>query len=143
MEQDRRIIRWMDTLPGHFRAHRFAASGLALGVLTVLLLLAQSLLHLVVNGSSAVVRYALLGGSAGFLATAMGALPALFLSGIPQKAEDTMLGLAAGMMLLSGIQILSIGVLAEYIGRIYEEVKRRPTYLIAHDEDRSPLRDKP
>ncbi|MBV5296136.1 MULTISPECIES: glycosyltransferase family 2 protein [Curvibacter] len=38
--------------------------------------------------------------------------------------------LAAGMMLLSGIQILSIGVLAEYIGRIYEEVKRRPTYLM-------------
>jgi len=38
--------------------------------------------------------------------------------------------LAAGMMLLSGIPILSIGVLAEYIGRIYEEVKRRPTYLM-------------
>jgi glycosyltransferase involved in cell wall biosynthesis len=38
--------------------------------------------------------------------------------------------LAAGMMLLSGIQLLSIGVLAEYVGRIYEEVKRRPTYLI-------------
>src|SRR5450830_934230 len=38
--------------------------------------------------------------------------------------------LAAGMMLLSGIQILSIGVLAEYVGRIYEEVKRRPTYLM-------------
>ncbi len=124
MEQDRRIIRWMDTLPGHFRAHRFAASGLALGVLTVLLLLAQSLLHLVANGSSAVVSYALLGGSAGFLATAMGALPALFLSGIPQKAEDTMLGLAAGMMLAAsafslllpgldaGREILGSGVLA-------------------------------
>ena len=38
--------------------------------------------------------------------------------------------LAAGMMLLSGIQLLSIGVLAEYTGRIYEEVKQRPTYLV-------------
>lgn len=38
--------------------------------------------------------------------------------------------LAAGIMLLSGIQLLSIGVLAEYVGRIYEEVKRRPTYLL-------------
>ncbi len=36
----------------------------------------------------------------------------------------------AGMMLLSGIQLLSMGVLAEYVGRIYEEVKQRPTYLL-------------
>jgi hypothetical protein len=25
---------------------------------------------------------------------------------------------------------LSIGILAEYVGRIYEEVKQRPTYLL-------------
>ena len=36
-----------------------------------------------------------------------------------------------GMMFLSGIQLLSIGVLAEYVGRIYDEVKRRPMYLIS------------
>jgi polyisoprenyl-phosphate glycosyltransferase len=35
-----------------------------------------------------------------------------------------------GMMLLSGIQLMSIGILSEYIGRIYEEVKQRPAYLI-------------
>ncbi len=35
-----------------------------------------------------------------------------------------------GMMFLSGIQLISIGVLAEYVGRIYEEVKQRPAYLI-------------
>jgi glycosyltransferase involved in cell wall biosynthesis len=39
-----------------------------------------------------------------------------------------------GMMLLSGIQLLSLGVLAEYVGRIYEEVKRRPAYLIDRRE---------
>ena len=38
--------------------------------------------------------------------------------------------LAAGMMFLSGVQLLSIGVLAEYVGRIYDEVKRRPTYVL-------------
>ena len=38
--------------------------------------------------------------------------------------------IVAGMMFLSGIQLLSIGVLAEYVGRIYEEVKQRPAYLI-------------
>jgi glycosyltransferase involved in cell wall biosynthesis len=34
------------------------------------------------------------------------------------------------MTFLSGIQLLSIGVLAEYVGRIYEEVKRRPIYVL-------------
>ena len=47
--------------------------------------------------------------------------------------------LAAGLMLFSGVQLLSIGILGEYIGRIYVEVKRRPMYLLAEDLDHSPL----
>ena len=47
--------------------------------------------------------------------------------------------LAAGLMLFSGVQLLSIGILGEYIGRIYVEVKHRPLYLVAHDQDHSPL----
>ncbi len=39
--------------------------------------------------------------------------------------------IVVAMMLLSGIQLLSIGVLAEYVGRIYDEVKRRPIYLVS------------
>jgi glycosyltransferase involved in cell wall biosynthesis len=38
--------------------------------------------------------------------------------------------IVVAMMFLSGIQLLSVGVLAEYVGRIYDEVKRRPIYLI-------------
>jgi polyisoprenyl-phosphate glycosyltransferase len=34
------------------------------------------------------------------------------------------------ILLLSGIQMVSIGVLGEYIGRIYQESKGRPTYVI-------------
>lgn len=47
--------------------------------------------------------------------------------------------LAAGIMLFSGVQLMSIGILGEYIGRIYDEVKQRPAYLVARDEGRSPL----
>ena len=49
--------------------------------------------------------------------------------------------LAASIMLFSGVQLMSIGILGEYIGRIYEEVKQRPTYLVARDQDNSPWRD--
>jgi polyisoprenyl-phosphate glycosyltransferase len=34
------------------------------------------------------------------------------------------------ILLLNGLQFLMIGILGEYIGRIYWEVKGRPTYLV-------------
>lgn len=39
--------------------------------------------------------------------------------------------LATGMMFFGGIQLLSVGVLGEYIARIFNEVKGRPQYVIA------------
>jgi glycosyltransferase involved in cell wall biosynthesis len=35
-----------------------------------------------------------------------------------------------GLMFFSGVQLLSIGILGEYIGRIFTEVKQRPIYLL-------------
>jgi glycosyltransferase involved in cell wall biosynthesis len=44
--------------------------------------------------------------------------------------------IVVGLMLLGGIQLLSIGVLAEYIARIYEEVKQRPAYFVSQRHGR-------
>jgi glycosyltransferase involved in cell wall biosynthesis len=35
------------------------------------------------------------------------------------------------VLVFSGAQLLSLGILSEYVGRIYEEVKHRPRYVIA------------
>jgi dolichol-phosphate mannosyltransferase len=49
--------------------------------------------------------------------------------------------LMAVMLVVAGVQLLVLGVLGEYLGRVYEEVRRRPLYIARSrvgfaDEDR-------
>lgn len=39
--------------------------------------------------------------------------------------------LVVAVTFLGGVQLLSIGILGEYLARIFNEVKRRPNYLVA------------
>jgi len=41
--------------------------------------------------------------------------------------------IAVGVMLLGGVQLLALGILGAYVGRIYEEIKDRPLYVIAEE----------
>ncbi|MFO1265799.1 MAG: glycosyltransferase family 2 protein [Rubrivivax sp.] len=44
--------------------------------------------------------------------------------------------IVVSLMLFSGLQLMSLGVLGEYLGRVFEEVKRRPLYVVKRRQGR-------
>jgi len=46
--------------------------------------------------------------------------------------------LMASILFLGGVQLLMIGIMGEYLGRIFDEVKRRPLYLVGERTDGDP-----
>ncbi len=69
------------------------------------------------------------GTAVSFFALLMAArfLLVTFIYGIDVPGFATII---VSVMFLGGVQLLSLGVLGEYIGRIFAEVKRRPLYLV-------------
>lgn len=106
------------------------------------------LLHFAIDGMTAFTTWPLR------VVTVMGLLSALvaFLYGGWVVLEYFMWGnkvsgwstLIVVILLFFGMQMVFTGVLGEYIGRIFEEVKRRPVYLVAEENGRGlPCRPAP
>jgi hypothetical protein len=41
--------------------------------------------------------------------------------------------LIVSVMFFAGVQLISLGVIGEYLGRMYEEIKGRPLFLVAEE----------
>ena len=49
---------------------------------------------------------------------------------IPNSPLTGIAAIVCAIFFLGAVQLISIGILGEYIGRIYEEVKNRPSYIL-------------
>ncbi len=70
----------------------------------------------------------------GALTVVLGILFGFYSIGVRLFTDSAVSGwtsLVVLVLVFSGTQLLSLGILSEYVGRIYEEVKKRPRFIIA------------
>jgi len=101
----------------------------------------RKMIGLALNGATSFsMRPLRLIGLLGLLVCAISAVSILYVLVIrfayPERAIAGWASTVLPIFALGGVQILSIGVLGEYIGKIYMEVKRRPRYLIQDSTER-------
>jgi dolichol-phosphate mannosyltransferase len=69
----------------------------------------------------------------GFLVSSVSFFYMVYAIGLKLFTDRVVLGWASVMvavLFLGGVQLVSLGIIGEYIGRIYDEVKQRPLYIV-------------
>ena len=80
----------------------------------------------------------------GLLAAALsmaGIFYALFLRFFTNIWVEGWTALMIAVLFIGGVQLICVGILGEYVGRIYNEVKRRPLYVVQEHLGLSPAKE--
>jgi len=77
-------------------------------------------------------RAAALAGLAAILVASIFSLYAVYVRLVEGAAPEGFTASLLVMTFLSGVQLFFLGVIGEYVGRVYGEAKRRPAYVVAH-----------
>ena len=94
----------------------------------------RKMLHFALDGIAAYSKVPLRAASyvgvvLGFLSLLM-ILHIMYIYYFTDSAVDGWTTLAVGMFFIGGVQLIFIGIIGEYVGRVFEEVKRRPLYWV-------------
>ena len=82
----------------------------------------------------------------GFLISSIGFFYIVYAIGLKLFTDRVVLGwtsVMVAMLFLGGVQLISLGIIGEYIGRIYDEVKQRPLYVVDEAKGFEPLQPPP
>jgi polyisoprenyl-phosphate glycosyltransferase len=81
----------------------------------------------------------------GFLCSIVSFALMLFVLGqkyfYPQTVVQGWTSLFVACLFLGGIQLIAIGILGEYVGRIYDEIKARPLYIVEEERRKDALNE--
>lgn len=94
----------------------------------------RKMLHFALDGITAFsnlpLRWAFYAGTIFGLASILLMFHILYVTFISKDVVPGWATIMCCMLFFGGIQLIGIGILGEYIGRIFEEVKNRPLYLV-------------
>ena len=83
------------------------------------------------------IRAAALAGAMAMLVSLIYAAYALYVRLFSQRSPQGFTGLLVTVIFLSGMILFFLGMIGEYVGRIYEETKGRPQYIIGRRAGRT------
>lgn len=99
----------------------------------------RKMLHFALDGITAYsnlpLRLSLYGGLLSGLISFLLVLHVLFIKIFTFDAVPGWATIAASILFLGGIQLTVLGIIGEYIGRIFAEVKQRPLYLLEREPE--------
>jgi len=95
----------------------------------------RKMLHFALDGitafSNVPLRWALYAGLFFGFGSILLLVHVIYVKYVIQDAVPGWTTLTASVLFLGGIQLVGIGIVGEYVGRVFEEVKQRPLYIIS------------